>query len=177
MTHLMPGTNVTKDTMLQKMRADSADIDLLRPSLTEMQKRKAVRAAQQAYRGKPNLVYRDIDNAALVPGELVKNLGHNRDSLVANEVSKFFGGFFRPNNKKCLGGNCAWFPGFAFNPKNPDKGAETLGIKPTHGFYSPADYMHAADKGVLERIYKYTMPDIDFEDQGLRKRILGKILR
>ena len=152
MIDLMPGG--VRD---HKLIHDASDygMTLLRPkNLSARQRQEAVKNALEAK--KRQLVsYRDADNIALVPSQLVKLLSRNKDSYLASQAAKFTRGLDK-TKRNCPGGNCAWFVNYAYNPKNPNAGAETLGLRSSGGLYSPADFLRASGVGgSLERVYDY----------------------
>lgn len=175
LVHLVPKDDLKSQPMSEYLLKEPSTVKIYRPQLSAKQRAEAVSVFERALEGKPKLVYRDLDNKALIPGELAKNLTRNRDSFIANQVSKLFGGISRPG-RNCLGGNCAWLPGFAYNPQNPDVGAKALGIRGTRGLYTPADYEHAFKRGKLDLVAEYTPLKDTFSKPGLVRNIVKKAI-
>ena len=152
MIDLMPGG--VRDYNLISDASDYG-LTLLRPkNLSPQQRQKAVKNALDAQ--KRQLVsYRDMDNVSLVPSQLIKSFSKDRNSFFANQAAGFARSLDK-TSRNCLGGNCAWFVNYAYDPKNPDAGAKALGLRPSKGLYSPADFLAASGPGgALERIYDY----------------------
>ena len=152
MIDLMPGG--VRDHNLIRDASDYG-LTLLRPkNLSARQRQKAVKNALEAKKRKL-VSYRDADNVALVPSQLIKLLSRNKDSYLASQAAKFTSGLDK-TKRNCPGGNCAWFVNYAYNPKNPEAGAKALGLRPSSGLYSPSDFLRASGSGgSLERVYDY----------------------